>query len=229
MFRVGLENNTEGRSLAWVLGHPGCFAFGADGPAALEAVPGAIRDYRRWISEHSSHSWLDGDEVGFILEETFECFTINDDFELDREGYEVNAWFLHDWKPLTGDDIQRGLLLLAWGREQLLNIVGSLTTEVLDRSYPGERWSIRGILNHIAVAEWWYQDRLGLVFPRQELPHDPFESLEKGRRALLIVLSGLEGSIQVVGFDGEFWSPRKLLRRAVWHEYDHIDHIRKLL
>jgi len=34
---------------------------------------------------------------------------------------------------------------------------------------------------------------------------------------------------QVVGLDGEFWSPRKLLRRTVWHERDHVDHIRKLI
>ena len=26
-FRVGLENNFEGRSLAWGLEHPGCFAY----------------------------------------------------------------------------------------------------------------------------------------------------------------------------------------------------------
>jgi hypothetical protein len=32
-----------------------------------------------------------------------------------------------------------------------------------------------------------------------------------------------------MGTDGEFWSPRKLLRRAVWHERDHTGHIRKLL
>jgi hypothetical protein len=43
------------------------------------------------------------------------------------------------------------------------------------------------------------------------------------------ILPGLSGSKQVMGIDGEFWSPRKLLRRAVWHEYDHIAHIRKLL
>jgi hypothetical protein len=29
--------------------------------------------------------------------------------------------------------------------------------------------------------------------------------------------------------DGEFWSPRKALRRALWHERDHIDHINKLI
>jgi hypothetical protein len=33
----------------------------------------------------------------------------------------------------------------------------------------------------------------------------------------------------VVGQDGELWSPRKLLRRALWHEMDHIKHIQKLI
>jgi hypothetical protein len=227
MFRVGLENNTEGRSLAWVLGHPGCFAFGADGPAALEAVPGPS-DYRCWISEHSSHSWL----VAMMLvhlKRPFECYTINDDFEPDQQGYEVNAWFRHDWKPLTSEDIQHGHLLLDWGREHLLNIVGSLSAEVLDRTYPAERWSIRGILNHIAGAEWWYLDRLGLSFPRANVPAEPFQRLDMVRHKLVEILPGMVGSTQVVGLDGEFWSPRKLLRRAVWHEVDHINHIRKLI
>jgi hypothetical protein len=34
---------------------------------------------------------------------------------------------------------------------------------------------------------------------------------------------------KVVGVEGEMWSPRKVLRRAVWHERDHTEHIRKLL
>ena len=45
IYRVGLENDVEGRSLAWVLGHPGCFAYGADGEAALEKIPQVIRAY----------------------------------------------------------------------------------------------------------------------------------------------------------------------------------------
>jgi hypothetical protein len=70
---------------------------------------------------------------------------------------------------------------------------------------------------------------LGLAFPRQVVPEDPFQRLEKVRSKLVEVLPGLAGSTQVIGVSGEFWSPRKLLRRAVWHEYDHIAHIGKLL
>jgi hypothetical protein len=49
------------------------------------------------------------------------------------------------------------------------------------------------------------------------------------RSNLEYILPGLAGSTLVVGMSGEFWSPRKVLRRAVWHELDHIAHIRKLL
>ena len=232
MFQIGLENNTEGRSQAWVLGHPGCFAYGTDGSTALAAVPKAIQEYRLWIAAHISECWLTGSETEqseYQLDETWECYSIDSNFELVQDGYEVNAWFRHDWKPLSVEDIQHGQLLLSWGREELLKTVGDLNTETLERTYPKERWSISGILKHIGGAEWWYLDRLGLAFPRQEVPEDPFPRLEKVRTNLVEILAELAGSSQVTGVSGEFWSPRKLLRRAVWHEYDHIAHIRKLL
>ena len=232
MFRVGLENGVDGRSQAWVLGHPGCFAYGSDGSDALEEVPKAIKEYHSWITAHTSDSWLaeaDIEPCEYRLDETWECYLINSDYELSQDGYEVNAWFRHDWIPLNAEEIQRGQLLLNWGRAELMKAVGNLNTQTLEQNYPKERWSISGILNHIGGAEWWYLDRLGLAFHRQEVPEDPFQRLEKVRSKLVEVLPGLAGSTQVIGVSGEFWSPRKLLRRAVWHEYDHIAHIGKLL
>ncbi len=146
-----------------------------------------------------------------------------------EEGYEVNAWFLHDWKPLTKEEIGRGFKMLSWSREDLLETVNDLSPEDLKLRYPQERWSIAGILKHVGGAEWWYLDRLGLAFPRKEVPIDPFERLQKVRDQLVKVLPDLTDSRQVVGMDGEFWSPRKMLRRALWHERDHTEHINKLV
>ncbi len=233
IFQVGIENNNEGRTIAWALEHPGCFAYGMKGDAALLNLETALDKYAGWILRHETNTWLTFamNEIECVVNGTWEVYFINDDFNQasDVDGYSVESFFPYDWKPLDATDIGRAIKLLAWSRDDLLKVIADLPPEKLDATYPGERWSIAGILKHIGGAEWWYQERLGLAFPRQELPEEPFLRLEKVRANLVEVLPGLAGSGQVVGVSGEFWSPRKLLRRAVWHEYDHIAHIKKLL
>jgi hypothetical protein len=234
-FEIGIENNVEGRSQAWALDHLGCFAYGADGNAAFAAMRESAKEYAEWIAHHQDDGgWLgnmgeDGrDEVELCLVETWDVYTIDRNFELAQEGYEVDAWFRHDWKPLTPREVERALLLLTWSREDLLSAVKGLSQEALDAKHPGERWSIAGILQHVGGAEWWYLDRLGLAFPQEQVPNEPISRLQTVRDRLEEVLPSLVGSEKVVGVNGEFWSPRKLLRRAIWHERDHTQHILKL-
>lgn len=229
---VGLENGMEGRQLAWALDHPGCYAYGEDGPAAVASIAPAFKMYQDWISHHTADSWLAAVETAEVsLAEIFDCYTIDEEYNLiTGDGYEVNAWFRHDWKPLTREEIERGLQVLRFSRADLLPMVQNLPDAVLDRTYPRERWSIRGVLKHIANAEWWYMDRLDLAgVSREALPEDVFERLAQVRARLEAVLPEVEGSKQVLGRSGEFWSPRKVLRRSAWHELDHIEHIGKLL
>lgn len=81
----------------------------------------------------------------------------------------------------------------------------------------------------MANAEWWYLDRLGLAQGEYgDLPQDVLERLKVVRNRLYQVLPGMIESELVLGKNGEFWSPRKLLRRALWHELDHVQHILKL-
>ena len=228
-YRVGLENNVEGRSLAWVLGHPGCFAYGADGEEAIFATAEALAEYAGWIESHAGESRLELEGINIVLEETWEVYDIDENYNRVAQGYSVNAWFLDDWKPLTEEEVDWGLKLLAWSRLDLLGGVRGLSAEKLQATYPGERWSINGVLGHVGGAEWWYMERLGLAPPRQAVPDEPFERLEIVRERLEEALPSLAGSKQVVGVDGELWSPRKMLRRAVWHERDHTSHIHQLL
>jgi hypothetical protein len=227
-FKIGLENGIEGRSLAWGLEQLGLFAYGLTGVEALKNLPAAIQEYRSWIASHDAQFWSDLADVEFEQVETFQVYVIDEQFDLAQDGYEVNAWFLHDWKPLLPEEIERGLTLLAWSRQDLLATVEGLDKQTMNTKQAGERWSINGILRHVGGAEWWYLDRLGMAIPREEVPEEPFERLEKIRAQLIRVLPGMVGSNQVVGIDGEIWSPRKLLRRAVWHERDHTAHIQKL-
>ena len=232
IFQVGVENNNEGRSIAWALEHPGCFAYGTNADGAVLNLENALSKYSVWIMRHETRSWLNFSdaEIEIVINGTWDVYYINDDLDKSTEadGYSVDSFFPYDWKPLTDLEIKRGLAMLAWSRDDLLKSILGLSPEKLEATYPGERWSIKGILGHIGGAEWWYLDRLGLAFPREQMPEEPLPRLEKVRKHLTSTLANLEGVKQVIGVEGEFWSPRKLLRRALWHERDHTEHIRKL-
>lgn len=232
IYRVGLENNNEDRTIAWALEHPGCFAYGKDADAAQQNFPQAAREYSAWIARRGG-SWLEGD-VQVVVEEVFDVRFIRPTFDFDERGdgtYMVESFFLYDWKPLQAQEIERALQMLNWSRDDLLDLVHNLTPEKLAQSVPEERWDIGGILKHIAGGEWFYQERIGYPFPEQEddLPSDPFERLQMVREHFNALLPRLEGVQKVIGQEGEIWSPRKMLRRALWHERDHTEHIRKLL
>lgn len=230
LVRVGLELNNEGRALAWALDYPGCFAYGAEGPDAVIGLAAEMVRYNRWIERHAGVSWLEDADYDLRLVETWQVFTMNDQYELEEGAYAVNAWFRDDWMPLSEAQVERGISLLGWSREDLLAVVAGLGEEQLDRQHEGERWSLRGILKHVANAEWWYLNRLGLVGNgRPDLPKDALERLAVVREKLTAALPVLVGKELVLGKEGEFWSPRKLLRRALWHEINHREHILKLI
>jgi uncharacterized damage-inducible protein DinB len=227
---IGLELDNEGRALAWALDYPGCFAYGAEGPDAVIALVQGLVSYEDWAARHGEPGWANLGDFDLRVVETWQVYTINDHFEEQEGGYAVNAWFRQDWKPLQTSEIERGLTLLQWSREDLLNAARNLEDQVMDLQRPGERWSIRGILKHVAGAEWWYLDRLNLAEGgREQLPKDAFERLDWVREHLNRALPELAGRELVLGKDGELWSPRKLLRRALWHEINHREHILKLL
>jgi hypothetical protein len=231
LIKIGLENDFEGRSLAWLLDFPGCFAYGPDETTALMSVPRRLLEYRDWIGRRTADSWLaDLGDFDMRLVETFHCYTIDENYNDAEEGYDVGAWFRHDWKPLSVIETRRAAQMLEWSRQDLMQIINGLSREEMEKNYEGERWSVLGILSHVAGAEWWYMDRLNLSgMTRAQLPRVPFERLELVRNKMLAVLPELAGEEKVVGVQGELWSPRKILRRALWHERDHIEHILKLL
>jgi hypothetical protein len=232
IFRIGIENNNDDRTIAWGLDHPGCFAYGQDREEAQKNFFTAAGEYRQWIAQHEE-PWLD-EEVEVSAEDIFDVYFITPSFERaarSRETFMVESFFLHDWKPLVPHEIEHALKLLAWSRADLLNLILGLSPEQLAHRYPGERWDINGILKHIGGAEWWYQERIGYPFPENEedVPADPHERLQIVRKHFNALLPKLVGMDKVVGRQGEIWSPRKVLRRALWHERDHTEHIRKLL
>jgi hypothetical protein len=183
--------------------------------------------FREWVSEHTTSSWLqDLGDFDIALTEVFECYNVTDN---GRE-IEINAWFQDDLRTLSKEEIDRGIALLEWSRTDLENLVAPLTPDQLEQKFPGERWSISGVVQHVAKANWWYLDRLGLTnLYLGKYDNSLFERLEKVQQELLTSLPKLAGKTIKLEVNQETWSPRKVLRRAIWHMRDHYFHIERLL
>ena len=229
--RIGIENNIEGRTLAWALDHPGCFAYGADEPEALIKIPRALLEYEKWIKDHTAHPWVDFHDMDIRVVDRFETFCLNEDYTLALQGagYEINAWFIDDWRPLEKNEIDQALKIFHWQREELLAGLTTLDPDILEKQFAGQRWNILGIAKHVANAELWYLSRLGLTqLIRKDLPPDPQERLSLTASLVDEHFPSFPGEVNVKGIDGEFWSYRKIVRRTLWHQRDHIEHIKQL-
>src|SRR5258706_4060744 len=202
LFHVGIENHNEGpRSIAWALEHPGCYAYGKDADSALAAMPAAIRAYANWINQHEP-AWLRTQNIDINVDDVWNNYFVNDKFEratASENAYAVEAWFQYDWRPLSGEEIERALKLLAWSRADLLKAIDGLSAEKLDQAYPNEKWTINGILRHIGGGEGWGIERLQPALPPSKKAQTPMERLAKNRQAVLGLLSQIARGQQMVG------------------------------
>lgn len=210
---------SSGRWVAHVPDLPGCFASDPDREVAIKGIPAAVEAYLAWCRAHGLR--VSGLSAPMIVAEVIRAWTYDD-------GIEVNAFFASDRPPLMAEEAEEQQRLLAATRKDLMESVEGLGESQLGASLPGERWPILGILSHVANAEMWCLDRMGLALPRTALPEEPFERLEIVRAHLLGQIPTLIGRQGVVTLGGETWSARKVLRRALWHERDHAAHILKL-
>jgi hypothetical protein len=62
----------------------------------------------------------------------------------------------------------------------------------------------------------------------KQLEPDPQKRLAQTRAQVDEVFPTFAEIVNVRGIEGEFWSYRKILRRTLWHQRDHIDHIKEL-
>jgi len=206
--RVCLEE-MEGGGIAHVVELPGCFASHRDRDSALESVPVAIETYLAWCVAHGVRNR--GVSGPIHISEMIRTWE-------SEQGYEVNAFFATDRPPILKSDLPMFRDLLKATRQSLLAAANGLQEPEFTRKYEGERWSILESLAHVAGAEWWYLERVGVAFDRTELPDEVFLRLDKVREHFVENLPQLASVTGMFGRTGEMWSARKVLRRALWHE-----------
>jgi predicted RNase H-like HicB family nuclease/uncharacterized damage-inducible protein DinB len=217
-YLVCAEEN-ERQWIAHVPDLPGCFTSNRDLEGAVQAIPKSVEAYLAWTASHGLH--VSGITDPMIVAEVVRAWESED-------GYQVNAFFASDRPPLMQDELHELEVLLTATRADLLASIEGISQDHLLREFSGERWTIDGILMHVARTELWYMDRMGLGIPRNRLPEASLACLSHVREHTLTVLQPLVKRTDVVTVSGETWSARKIVRRLLWHERDHTEHIRKL-
>ncbi len=227
--RIGLDKGYENKVLAFALDYPGAFAIGEDDAEALLTILHALLKYEIWIKDHTDDPWVDFSELALVVTDVWDSYTIEDTLLPELSGIEVNAFFKDDWRPLSCEEVERAKKIFTWQREELYGGISTLSAEVLSRQFEDQRWSILGILKHIANAENWYLSRLGnLPVPKDQLPKEPLERLVFLQEKVMDAFADYPENPRVIGLDGEIWSCRKIIRRTLWHQRDHLEHIKQL-
>lgn len=199
----------------------GLFASDEDRDEAVAKVPGALRVYMEWCSAHCMPVVQAPDP-----REPVEINEIVQEWVYPANGEAINAFFASDVPPLSAEEVDFIDCLLEWTRSDLLDAFVDLPQEALTQQVEGD-WSIAGIVYHTVRADWAYLKALGLAPGWSEAPK------EKGLVALInwtqslwqTALPGLVDSARVEVVEGELWSPRKMVRRGIWHRKDHTGHV----
>ena len=222
---IALEGKYEGKYIAWAVDYPGCFGYGIDEQEAIINFPKDFLAYQNWINfKAGGESWLKNiNDFDIHLIESFKNIE-------NSEKKIVCSWFQNEESPLEQLEIDQAIKILNWSRKDFLDLWQLIPETDMNQEFEGERWTINEIFLHVANAEWWYLDRLGLAdCNKNNLPAEPLKRLAQVRENLVNVLHSLENKRFVYEVEGEIWSPRKVVRRACWHEKDHLVHIQKII
>jgi len=195
----------EGGPLAHLPELPGCTARGKTVEATKDAIRRAAQDYVAFLRTQGERDLPD---------------------EFDFDFHEVKDYTLPpDYEPTPPEEIARAKRWLEASRRVVLAEIENLPSEAWDWKPAPDDWSLRWITNHMGGAELYLTDKL------MEPDHALLDRLETTRRAASERLDALaaENMSRVTTFDGEAWTPSKVLRRMLEHEQEHLAQIRDLV
>jgi predicted RNase H-like HicB family nuclease/uncharacterized damage-inducible protein DinB len=148
----------------------------------------------------------------------------SEDIRLEFEEVDSTT-FLTDYDALHTNEMETLFRWMAISRQELMDLVKSLSAEAFAWKPDDDTPSIRDILCHMAEADLWYTDRL------KQWPEAPLFRLAATRGVALERLRALSEDERgrVTIHEGQEWSPRKVVRRMLEHEREHIAQLHQLI
>ncbi|MFQ5858733.1 MAG: hypothetical protein ACE5LU_24285 [Anaerolineae bacterium] len=145
-YALYLESGPRRRkTMVHVLELLGCIARGPTTEAALEATPGAIRAYLRFLQRHGEAARPEDAFTTVVTEHVMEGAWLGNG--------DPTPGFSPDFQPLGAEDLDLYLRRLAWLQADMLQLICDLPREQLLAEPEGRGRSIYGILEHVAESQ----------------------------------------------------------------------------
>jgi len=216
-----LLDRWHSQSLLYFPDLPGCQVTAGTPEEALARAPEVVSQHLSWL--HTQHLLAEPPTAPIDI-------ALLEDSVPSANG--AGALFQTDLQTPPHDYMQNALQIADLTRADLITLSRSLPPESVFPFALGDTatCTVEGLLQHIAELDLWYIASLFAQKPTLRLPDDPVEALEASARAVADGLRSLstERLQQVVIFEGEAWTPMKLLRRRTGHLREHIPHLQRL-
>ncbi|MFQ5576659.1 MAG: DinB family protein [Anaerolineae bacterium] len=200
------ETEAEGGPLAHVPALPGATARGKTVDEAVANLKTALTDYLRLLRDAGEDVPRAGD--GFALKvETVTTDTL-----------------VTDYDHINSPEMEKLIEWLSLSRQELVSVLKGLPDDAWDWTPGGDDWSIAQIATHIANADMYYTDRL------TNWPEAPLFRLAAARGVALERLRSLteKERNRVTIHNQSKWTARKVIRRMLEHEREHLAQIKAL-
>lgn len=144
-----------------------------------------------------------------------------------------------DLEPLTPDEAARLLRWAGWSREELVAAARAQKIPLLERPATGGR-SAAAILSHVAGSEWAYvsaalgtlKGASAAIGAVEAAGEEPWAALAAEREVVAGRLANLsqDDLARVVEKNGApHWTARRMFRRLLEHEWEHVEELRARL
>jgi predicted RNase H-like HicB family nuclease len=203
----------QGEGSYWLAHVPvlrGCIASGTTRDEAIANARRAFRAYLELLDARgvSIEHWKGLDPDSFAVR----------DLPADRVVPE-------DIGPMEEHELRDFLHQFEASRAALLSVVREVSSEEIERKPTDTMWSVREALEHVMLTEASLLSRL------EKWPADPYNTLQAVHRMAFqrfTVMEPADTSLDHLVM-GRRWTTRKVMRRILEHEFEHLGHIKGIV
>lgn len=223
---IYLDGAPDGPWMGHLLSEVGCIWLAPTKEEATARAAVEIAAFFAWLREH-------GEPGAQLLDPADLAPTVADVQEIPGFGHSGGAvgLFPPDHEPLTDAHLAAAVRRLGYARRDLLQAVTEIPPEALDWAPLGGKRTVRENLVHVHRCHGWYLTRVlgretvGRLLP-EPWPEELFTSMKWVMEGAVSALLNLPPALRTGRFmadrPAEEWTPRKMVRRFVEHEREHL-------